>query len=243
MRKIIVFGVFCTLVLLGESKDIYNTSNFYKILRSEATITNLVDAVFNYESNWYNLERTGSLYAVGFDMEYIYSLDEKVQLIFRSRELRKEYRHELARLSKEFNKEARKLNYTIDNLKFVKQRFRLPKFSQWLDTVSGSNAVVFVKLMSITTSDFVDYLVTESGEDSVNPSKVLHRKIGKFKELPEEEKITWLWRAYLVRAQSEIDNRKRLENAKRTAKPLGGGKKIPLKNENGKPPIKPYRAK
>ena len=207
----------------------YNSAEFYALLGTKATSSDLVDAVFIYESNGMNKERAASMSALGFKgIPCCETESEKIQVIYRARELRRAYKRDVAKLRKDSYKQK-----LPDKMKLVAiEKFVPPTIEEWAKSDLGTNALQTICAKILDFNDFLDFLIRETGPDSIKPHSVLHRNIGSFSKLTDDEKIVWLYRAQIAMIKIEAENAKR--DVHRTS--------VPLKNENGRPPVKPYRS-
>lgn len=230
MKRTVSFALVLLALSCARADSFYNSAEFYALLGAKATASNLVDAIFSYETNGMDEKRAESMAALGVDGAKEYSELDKMQFVYRARELRRAYRKDVAKLR---NESLKKLKLP-DKMKLSdgKIKFNPPPFSLWAKSGLGTNAMQVVCEKNLDFDGFMDFLLKETGPDSIKPKSVLHRKIGSFAKLTKEEKIVWLFRAQMAMIMIEA------ENAKRQKRRFA----MPIRNENGRPPVKPYRA-
>ena len=212
----------------ARAGSFYNSTEFYALLGAKADASDLVDAVFMYETNGMNGDRAASMSALDFDGTKEYCEAEKIQLAYRARELRRAYRKDVAKLHKAHLKAK-----LPDKMKPVgKIKFNPPSIELWAKSELGTNALQAISSNVLDFKGFLEFLQNETGIDSIKPQSVLHRNLGHFSKLTDEEKTVWFYRAQVAMIRLEA------ENARRDSRRYSA----PPRNENGKPPVKPYRA-
>ena len=230
MSRIFLSIAVCLAAIVVRAASFYNSAEFYALLSAKGTESNLVDAVFTYETNGLHKVRSASLAALGYESEKKYSEADKINLVHRSRALRYAYQQDKARARKEHGKPPK----GKDNIKFqcAKGRFIPSRFEAWIKTRQGTNALESVKSATMDFDGFLSYLV--KGRDALRPGSILHRNIGNIEKKTRGEQIDWLYRAQVCLINLAAENAKM--DSPRETKP---GEK----QEDGKPRIKPFRAR
>lgn len=216
------------------------SSEFYKLLETTATEDMTVDAVFEHElvngDELYRMSRR--IMHLSQDLQY--SRDEKIALSHKGMILRKAFTEARTLAAKSAYKPT-----VRDNIRFIRRPTRAVKPllpDEWMVSDLGKKKIA--EILSAEPKTFkglVDYLL---GNDETKFMKIsfgatLNRIPPRLKEATLQEQMNWIYRAYVVMNKTAPkDNAgKRGSKKERKANPV-----LPH-NENGRPPVKPYRVK
>lgn len=217
------------------------SSEFYKLLGTTATEDMTVDAVFEHElvngDELYRMSRR--IMQLSQDLQY--SRDEKVALSHKGMMLRKAFTE--ARTLAE--KTARKPVYVEDKIRLIPLPARAVKPlspDEWMVSDLGKKKIA--EILSAEPKTFkglVDYLLgnDETKVMKISFSATLNRIPPRLKKATLQEQMNWIYRAYVVMNKTAPK-----DNAgKRGSKKEHKANPVLPHNENGRPPVKPYRVK
>lgn len=205
MSRILLSIAVCLAAIVARSASFYNSAEFYSLLSANGTESSLVDAVFMYETDGSNKEKSASLAILGYEADKKYSDTDKINLVHRSRALRYAYRKDVERARNEHGKALR----WKDNIKLLRptNSFIPLSFEEWIKTNQGTDALEYVKSVTMDFDGFLHYLV--KGRDALRPGAVLHRKIGNIEKKNKCDQIDWLYRAQICLIKLAAENAKR----------------------------------
>lgn len=215
--------------------------DFYKLLETSATESMVADAVFEHElvngSELYRMTRI----ILGLSPTIIkeYKLEDKVALSYKCMKLRKAFTEARAA----FEKESRKPIDLGDKLKLRPVQGKIKPLSpeEWMTSELGQKKIREILYEPPKTlRGLIDYLLgnDETKYIKINFSATLNRiPKGLLKNADIQEQMNWIYRAYVVMNKTAPrDNSRKRGSGKKRSRP-----QYPVHNENGKPPIKPYR--
>lgn len=233
-----------TAIVLGSigGENFKYSPAFYKLLETSATESMVADAVFEHElvngSELYRMTR--SILNLSPALVSEYSLEDKVAISYKCMLLRKAFTDARAL----FMKEARKPIDLGDNLKLRRHIDKIKPLSpeEWMRSDIGKATIKGI-LGGVPQSfrGLIDYLLgnDETKVLKINFSATLNRiPKGLLKNADIQEQMNRIYRAYVVMNKTAPKDTygKRGSNKKRAVP------NYPVRNENGKPPVKPYRA-
>ena len=189
-----------------------------------ATVSELVDALFASEVECPFPQYKMTREAFGIDSSTKYSLKEKATLIYRARELRRGMSLAIEVERKAMDRaNAKRGHVSVANELAAKKR-------DFLSSDKGRKMVAFLKTKTVAPEDLVDYLsVVGVGSSAVSARGWAKEAGNDFAKLPMSERVNLLYRKV---KGAELDKAERRSSRKTYKNP---------KNEDGKPPIVPYR--
>lgn len=237
----VLFSVAIVVGCIGESTFKYSPA-FYKLLETTATENMVADAVFEHElvngSELYRMTR--SILDLSPTSIKEYKLEGKVALSYKCMKLRKAFTEARAA----FEKESRKPIDLGDKLKLRPVQGKIKPLSpeEWMTSELGQKKIREILYEPPKTlHGLIDYLLgnDETKYIKINFSATLNRiPKGLLKNADIQEQMNWIYRAYVVMNKTAPkDNYGKRGSLKKHSVPH-----YPIRNENGKPPIKPYRA-
>lgn len=230
-------------MLLAASSVCYaapfeTTKEYYDLLSKEATVDELVESLWKWEIENpfpnYKMSRA----AFGVTTNRVFSTIEKIELIYRMRELRRGQSLCIKREGKKFRKMMSDSSIHILRRKAMAKEFNVMHYAgiNFLKTDECKKMVDFLSSSTVGFEGLLNHLISHEkaiASDRLRPIEV-RRCTKPLVEMTRAEQITWLYRI------QEMKNVRRLQEEanRRTRRP-----KYFQSNEPGKPPVKPYRVK
>lgn len=214
-------------VIYGEgstAKSFFDTPEYQEILVETATLEEVIDFY------WETTQRNPLAREVVFpdfinggmeDASYI----EKADVVYKRKEYRRAY-------SFFMSEETRKV-LGREQRRVVPYKKVVP-FQDFKDTAAGKRVIAYLESQTYTPQDVIKAIIEGKWKEKCQSSWLRNSNCPEdIAALPFDEQVTWVWR--YLRAKDGV--------RRFTAPSARSPKAKPLKNEQGKPAVVPYRIK